>query len=92
MSQANKAIELKLTYFFSPFSESLESLMVRIDGGQWQCLSCGYLSNKKFNVKCHVEAKHMTPSEYVCPHCPSTLANRIALKNHMAKFHKNGCS
>ena len=73
--------------FFLP--ETLESFMARLDGGQWQCLSCGYVSNKKFNVQCHVEAKHAICSGYNCPQCNEVLKNRIALKHHMAKFHKN---
>ena len=63
--------------------------MARLDGGEWQCLDCGYQSRKKFNVKIHVEAKHVTTSDgYICPHCPGILKNRIALMNHTAKFHK----
>ena len=79
-----------LNFVFSSFvPDKVESHMARLDGGAWQCLDCGYQSSKKFSVKIHVEAKHVTTSGYICPRCPSIHKNRIALMNHTAKFHKN---
>ena len=73
---------------FTFFSDTVESHMIRLDGGAYQCLDCGYQSNKKFNVKIHIEAKHNITSGYICPRCPSVHKNRIALMNHTAKFHR----
>ena len=62
--------------------------MARLDGGQHQCLECGYQSSFANDVRRHVEAKHLVSSGYHCPKCPAILKNRIALKNHLARAHK----
>ena len=72
---------------FLYFTDLFESLMVSLGGGKWQCVQCGHQS-QKFNVKCHIEAKHMESFEYPCPQCHEILKNRWALKNHVTKFHR----
>ena len=77
----------KFVICFLYFTDLFESLMVSLGGGKWQCVQCGHQS-QKFNVKCHIEAKHMESFEYPCPQCHEILKNRWALKNHVTKFHR----
>ena len=70
------------------FTAWIESMMTLLDGGQYQCSKCGYLSRNSSNVKRHIDAKHIVSSGYSCPHCPEVLRNKIALNNHLARAHK----
>ena len=57
-------------------------------GGRWQCLECGYESQRN-HVRNHVEAKHLPPEQgYVCPHCFQNLRTKIALRDHIRRSHK----
>ena len=80
----------KVTICTSLYSilESCESMMTNLGGGKWQCLICG-LQSKSTNVRYHIEAKHLQPTQsYSCQYCDEVLSNRKALSNHMYRLHK----
>ena len=66
--------------------------MENLGGGYWQCIECNYQSNNKANVKMHIDAKHVISHGEICPHCHLHLKNKIALKNHLARKHRNPSS
>ena len=68
--------------------EVIDSLMMSLGGGRWQCVKCEYHCSR-INVQMHIEAKHVVSDGYICPHCNQLLKNKIALKNHLARKHKN---
>ena len=72
-------------------SDVIDSLMINLGGGKWQCGKCEYLCSK-INVQMHIEAKHVVSDGYICPYCDQLLKNKIALKNHLARKHKNPVS
>ena len=67
----------------------IANLMQNIGDGFWLCRECGYQSNHKANVRMHIDAKHIISVGETCPHCNQHLKNKIALKNHLARKHKN---
>ena len=57
-------------------------------GGKWQCLECGYQSQRN-HVRNHVESKHLPPEQgYQCPHCFKKLRTKIALRDHLRTNHR----
>lgn len=53
----------------SQILESFESMMTNLGSGKWQCLICG-LQSKSTNVRYHIEAKHLQPTQsYSCQYC-----------------------
>lgn len=67
----------------------VDDLINKLDDGTFSCLQCGYGSNRKFNVQCHVESKHVSTSGYTCPTCALVLRNRKILMHHVAKHKKD---
>ena len=67
--------------------QSVESKMMNLGGGKWQCTDCGYQS-QSCNVKKHVESKHLVPYEYSCKYCDKVLRGRHAYNNHVYSVHK----
>ena len=66
----------------------IRSKMVKVGGGQWQCIDCSYIS-KISNVYKHVEAKHVPEkNNYECPLCHRVLRGLNAFNNHIYKSHK----
>ena len=57
-------------------------------GGKWQCLECGYQSQRN-HVRNHVESKHLPPEQgYQCLHCFKNLRTKIALRDHLRTNHR----
>lgn len=72
------------------FLEVVDSLMTRSEDGNWGCLQCPYKSNRRFNVQCHVESKHLEMTGgYSCHICSEVLKNRKILMHHVAKHKKS---
>ena len=75
-------------YFCLDADTEIRSKMVKVGGGQWQCIECSYIS-KISNVYKHVEAKHVTEkNNYECPLCNRVLQGLNAFNNHIYKSHK----
>ena len=75
-------------YFCLDVDTEIRSKMVKVGGGQWQCIDCSYVS-KISNVYKHVEAKHVTEkNNYECSLCNRVLRGLNAFNNHIYKSHK----
>lgn len=76
----------ELLLFYSDLEDMISQYMARTAEGLWQCTVCSITSNKKSNVKCHVEAKHLQTQGWQChicnKHCPSKNAYNV-------HFHRN---
>ena len=56
-------------------------------GRAFQCSQCGY-SGKKWDVRRHIEAKHMTNTHTSCSLCGKMVKTRDSLRKHMEKDHR----
>ena len=73
----------------TPFllSGNVDDFLTCVESGVWQCAECGYQSNRT-NVRDHIEAKHVGSEGYACSLCPMILKNKIGLRNHLSRCHK----
>jgi len=74
----------------------VERHAVRSDDGKFVCALCHaaepYITNKRYNMKTHLEAKHELSQGYQCPQCFKVLKTRNVLNSHMAQNHANNLS
>jgi len=56
-------------------------------GSHWFCTDCDYSTYKKFNIKTHIETKHLDFTDIPCDQCNIVLANRNRLRYHMKNCH-----
>lgn len=56
----------------------------------YHCTHCELSSNKKTNVKNHVESKHVSTEGVKCGVCNAVCKTRKALKMHEFRKHKMG--
>ena len=68
--------------------DSINSKMISLGGGRWQCTDCSYISGKSYNMKKHIESKHVIPKEYTCQFCEKIILGRSAYDNHIHKCRK----
>lgn len=54
----------------------------------WICLKCEFNSKNKFNVRNHVEAKHIEGVLHPCPECDKYFSTRNTVASHMSTQHK----
>ena len=76
----------QLMNLFWPDLVSLYS--TRTSEGSFACGLCSYVTNKKFNMKTHVEGKHSMSSGYTCDLCNNATYKTKQEVNH----HKRVCS
>ena len=62
--------------------------MINLGGGRWQCTDCPYVSNKRYNMKKHIESKHIIPTEYTCQLCEKVVLGRSAYDSHTYRCSK----
>ena len=55
------------------FEATLLQHITRDPSGLWQCTLCSLSSNKKSNVLCHVESKHIQMGGWQCHLCKEGL-------------------
>jgi len=65
----------------------LESLFQKQLDGDYQCVSCGYRSKKKSNIKKHVE-KHIETPGYQCDFCYKQFKTKNSLNTHTSVNHR----
>ena len=65
--------------------ERLDSL-IRKEGSQAWCVSCGYTSRTYIDVERHVEARHLS-LELPCHFCAKIFTTRLNLQRHIKKHH-----
>jgi len=68
--------------------EMISQYMTRTAEGLWRCTQCNITSNKKSNVRCHVEAKHMKTQGWECHICNKHCPSRNAYNVHFHRYHK----
>jgi len=66
----------------------ISQYMARTAEGMWQCTLCNITSNKKSNVRCHVEAKHLETQGIQCHICNKHCPSRNAYNVHFHRYHK----
>ena len=71
----------------------LDSLDEKIDnmlekqGSSWTCKICGKSTEKKSNMRNHIEGIHMTGMEHPCSICGKTYRSRNSLTKHISVYH-----
>lgn len=68
--------------------EIIEKMLVNIDGKNFQCTNCDFVTHVKQRMKCHIEAKHVNTGGVVCPICRYVCPTRKALQTHNSRYHK----
>ena len=56
---------------------------------KYSCNECNHVSNRKDNMKSHVEAAHTEEFKYSCNECDYVSNRNQNLKRHVEKVHKN---
>ena len=69
----------------SPYPD-LESFYQPSSAGQYLCLSCGYKA-RKFDMRKHVQRKHLKKVKYPCSLCDSESASEVDRKRHYMRTH-----
>lgn len=69
-----------LTDFCWEFEMALLQHVSRSSSGLWQCNLCSLSSNKKSNVLCHVESKHLQSGGWSCQICKEGLHQNCSAK------------
>ena len=64
----------------------IEELMEK-SNGRYQCQACDYSSDKRFNMKEHVEI-HIEGLNYPCQFCDKTYRSKLVLRKHLNAYHK----
>ena len=52
------------------------------------CTKCKYTSNKRYNLKRHIEIMHFVTNGFTCPICNTVYKNRFALQQHVKTHDK----
>jgi len=66
--------------------ETIKTMMEK-QINSWVCKICGKSDKNKFNVRDHIEAKHITGMEHPCTICGKTYRSRNSLKGHILQLH-----
>lgn len=76
------------------FVDIVTSKMLKIDSedghpSYWQCTDCEYKSYRKdsYNLKNHIESKHIISEGYNCSQCGKNVPTKNALRVHLARNH-----
>jgi Pyruvate/2-oxoacid:ferredoxin oxidoreductase delta subunit len=56
--------------------------------GGYRCLHCSFSSDRSYNVKSHVEARHVTTGGLPCQLCGTVCPTRKALRMHVFRRHR----
>ena len=54
---------------------------------KWTCCICGFTCQAKQTVARHIEAKHVSLPELLCPTCGKPSKTRHSLRVHMKAIH-----
>ena len=61
------------------------SMMLRLEGSDWQCSIC-HVVMKRTNLYFHIEAKHIDSSGHECQQCGKFCSTLKALSVHRSKY------
>ena len=56
--------------------------------GGYRCRHCSFTSDRSYNVKSHVEARHVVTGGLSCHLCQTVCPTRKALKMHVFRHHR----
>ena len=81
---------LKATTNYDDLDETINSMIEKLEhGGKFACKVCGKIEYKdKFNMRSHIEGKHIEGVSHPCNQCGKTFRSRNSLSTHMTVFHK----
>ena len=82
-TQENKIISMNSKDFQSieELDNYIDQQVIKINGGS-KCNICNKSSKQRWNVKEHVEIKHIDGLSFQCSFCGKTLSSRKALRMH----------
>ena len=80
---------VKATTNYEDLDETINSMIEKLEhGGKFACKVCGKIEYKdKFNMKSHIEAKHIEGVTHPCNQCGKSFRSRNSLSTHMSVFH-----
>ena len=81
---------LKTITNYDELDENINLMIEKLEhGGKFACKVCGKIEYKdKFNIRNHIEGKHIEGVSHPCNHCGKTFRSRNSLSTHMTVFHK----
>jgi len=67
----------------------IEEFAQKLSDGFWCCVHCGHKSQRKSNIKLHIESQHLVNSgfKWQCGLCDFLAPNRKSFYNHMDRKH-----
>jgi len=68
--------------------ETVNSMMKKIGQGQYSCNVCGKTNSQKWNMRNHIEAKHIEGVSHPCAQCGKQFRSRNSHAVHLSTFHK----
>ena len=81
-------------FILDPFSgmslntDDINSMMVSLGDGGFQCTMCGHCSAVKNNLRKHIDAKHVYKEPIDCHYCEKKCPSKNALMTHISRYHK----
>ena len=66
----------------------IEKMMMNVDGKNYQCLECEFVTHVRQRMKCHIEAKHVNTGGVMCTICQYVCPTRKALQTHNFRHHR----
>ena len=73
--------------------DKMTGMMQKInESRKWKCNVCGRISKDKYNMRKHVERKHMDQASHSCQQCGSIFRSDGWLKMHKRKQHSESCT
>ena len=85
-TQERKIISMNSKEFQSTeeLDKYIEQQIIKTDGGS-KCYICNKTSNKRWNIKEHVEMTHIDGLSFECSSCGKTMSSRNTLRMHKSR-------
>lgn len=83
----NENIKMAMSVEKTYLDDKIHQLVVKTNGGLFQCNLCGKSANQKIHIKNHIEAKHLEGIEIPCPICGKKFRSNNSFFIHKSRFH-----
>lgn len=75
-----------LKLYLDPLTDTVDVYAERTEESKFRCRLCPYLARDKYNMRSHLDGKHMLSSGYPCDICNSSVQKtKQALNQHKHK-------
>jgi hypothetical protein len=75
---------------YEELDATVATMMEKNMDGKWVCKVCGKIENKdRFNMKNHIEGKHIEGVSHPCNLCGKTFRSRNSLAKHLPRCHSS---